>query len=510
MPASSRAARAHEISLALTNFLRLAASLMLTWAVAIIVKIKVPAHLGPVRQGHLGFAESFASMFLAFIGFGLDTYVSKEVPVRPKCASEFVGGVFALRALSSVVLIASMIVTLLVTHRQHEIVLAAIVFSLTQMVMSFNATLQAFLQATMRVGRLAIANVVCKIIWGTGVLIGVYCDAPLYALAAPMLLSELLRFGALATVSRQVGDLRYRIDVKAARQALRESIPYYVSSVAMNVLGNLGLSVLGFISHDEREVGWFASIQNIVILCLILMPIIQGVFMPLVSRAFGRSEREGMTIVRRGIEALIIVIMPLTVMVSAGSDLLVALAFGPKFAPAALGLSILSLVFVLTYLDSMLGMALTILNRGWSVTIISVASVFVTGGSMFICVPIARRVFGTGGECAGAALSMILSEIFVAASMMSRFESSPLDARSLRTVGKSAVLGLVVILLNRHLMGLGVGRSRLVIDGLVYLVGAVVLQVVRVDDARRLYYTMRSRRGGAAALEPAVSTKSLG
>jgi O-antigen/teichoic acid export membrane protein len=324
-----------------------------------------------------------------------------------------------------------------------------------------------------------------------------------------MLFSELLRLGALAAVSRQVGNLQYRVNVTAAREALTASIPYYVSSVAMSLLGNRGLSVLGYIRRDEREVGWFASIQNIVILCLILMPIIAGVFMPLVSRAFARSEEEGMAIVRRGIEALIVVIAPLTIMVSAGSDVLVALAFGPKFAPAALGLSILSLVFVLTYLDSMLGMALTILNRGWSVTIISVASVFVTGAAMFVFVPLARRTFGTGGECAGAAVSMIISEVVVAASMISRFEQSPLDARTLRTVAKSAVIGLVVILINRRLHDLVPGRTRLAIDALVYLVGALVLQVVRIGDLRRVYQAMRSRGESGAIPAPAASTRSL-
>ena len=89
--AAHRRTQAHDIAVALRNGAKLAGSLMVTWSVAMIVKLQVPAHLGPIRQGQFGFAESFAGMFFTTIGLGIDTYVMKEVSVRPKHASEFTG-----------------------------------------------------------------------------------------------------------------------------------------------------------------------------------------------------------------------------------------------------------------------------------------------------------------------------------------------------------------------------------------------------------------------------------
>ena len=87
--------RARETAVAIRNGIKMGPLLIVTWSVALIVKLQLPARLGPVRQGHFGFAESFAAMFFATLTLGVDTYIMKEVAVRPKHASDVVGGVFA-------------------------------------------------------------------------------------------------------------------------------------------------------------------------------------------------------------------------------------------------------------------------------------------------------------------------------------------------------------------------------------------------------------------------------
>src|SRR4051812_28300270 len=59
-PVTAGPGQRNELAIALRNGLRLGSSLLLTWAVALIVKLQLPAQLGPIRQGHFAFAESFA------------------------------------------------------------------------------------------------------------------------------------------------------------------------------------------------------------------------------------------------------------------------------------------------------------------------------------------------------------------------------------------------------------------------------------------------------------------
>jgi O-antigen/teichoic acid export membrane protein len=482
----------NEIAVAVRNSLRLGGSLVITWSVALIVKLQVPAHLGPVRQGHFGFAESFAAMFFSTLGLGIDTYVIKEVSVRPKHASDFVGGVFALRLLMSVVFLAAMAMTLRATGRPSEVLQAAVVFGATQLLINVNSTLAAVLQAATHVGGLAVANIAAKVIWGMGLLLGLHYGVALYLLALPMLVSELLRTALLLPAARRAADLRYRIDLKALRTVLIVSFPFFVNSMAVGLNNNLGVSALEFIRTDEREVGWFAASMNLGALAMLLHPLIAWVVMPMLSRAHARSGEEMMFILRRSIEGLIVLIAPITTLISAGSAIFLRAAFGEKYLPAATGLSILSLMFVMTYMNIMLASALIIQGRSWTVTTTSLASIVVMAVFMLVCVPVGRSIFGTGGECAGAAAAVIASEACVVLAMLRSTKYAPLDRRNVGVLVKSVAISICVIVVDRFLRS--IGAARLLVDLALYVALALASGVVRPADVLRTVRALRSQR----------------
>src|SRR5277367_1088990 len=78
-----------EGALALRNALKLAVSLIATWSVALVVTFKLPRYLGPAMMGDYQAALSTAATAFVFIDLGVDTYIQREVPVRPKHASDF-------------------------------------------------------------------------------------------------------------------------------------------------------------------------------------------------------------------------------------------------------------------------------------------------------------------------------------------------------------------------------------------------------------------------------------
>jgi O-antigen/teichoic acid export membrane protein len=483
--------RSREMSVALRNGLKMGGSLLITWTVAMIVKFDVPRYLGPVRQGHFGFSESFATMFFSMLSLGVETHIIKEVAVRPRYASEVVGGVFAVRGVLSVVLLFAMGITLWATGRQGDVFGAAMIFGATQILMSLNGTYGAVLQAISRVEPSVVANVLTKLVWGVGLLLALHFRAPLWLLAIPALAAEALRLAILAPSSGRLAKLQYRIDIPEVRKALAESVPYFVNGLALGILNGLGMSVLEYIRKDEREVGWFAADQNLGYLCMLLSPILFWVVMPLLSRAQARSKEEAIQVFRRCLEGIVIAIIPVTVLISAGADILVRFAFRAEYLPAATGLSILSLVFIMTYMNMMFAMNLIVTGRGWSVTVISICSVFVSATLNLLLVPLGRHLLGEGGECAGAAASVIGSEAFVVIAMLTRFETLPLDARNIATGGSSVAIGALILILNHYIRGLG--PVRLVIEGLLYVVLAFALRVVRVRELAHVVSLVRKR-----------------
>src|SRR3954454_16656393 len=86
-----------DAQLALWNAAKIDGSLLATWTVALAVRFALPRQLGPEVYGIYNFAEAFAASFFVLTTLGVETYVQKEIPLRPDHASDFIGGILALR-----------------------------------------------------------------------------------------------------------------------------------------------------------------------------------------------------------------------------------------------------------------------------------------------------------------------------------------------------------------------------------------------------------------------------
>jgi O-antigen/teichoic acid export membrane protein len=136
---------------AIANALKLGSSLAATLAIAIAMRFLMPRYLGPTSFGTLSFADGFTATFFVALSLGAESYVRKEVAVRPAHASDFFGGTLVLRAMMSVAIFGVMAVVLNATKRPPEVKNLVYLFGAAQFFVSVNATLSALLHARGRV-----------------------------------------------------------------------------------------------------------------------------------------------------------------------------------------------------------------------------------------------------------------------------------------------------------------------------------------------------------------------
>jgi O-antigen/teichoic acid export membrane protein len=493
--ATSRVPPSTDVAKAASNALKLAGSLLATWTVALAVRFQLPRHLGPVQFGNFNFCDSFSAAFFVFLGLGVETYIQKEIPVRPKHASDFLGGVLVLRAGLSLLVMATMATVLAVTGRPAELQATVLIFALTQAVMGFNLTIAAILQASTHVGPLAAMNVVSKLLWGLGVAVGIWLDFPLAALALPNLCAECLKALVLYPTARAAVGLRLRISLGPLKTVLLASLPFYVNAIAVNLGARLDVSMLEFLAPGE-EVGWYSAASNFAGLAMLFSPVVNWVLMPLFARSKHRSEERFYEILRRAIEGLMVLAIPVTLLIGLGADFWVRIAFGRSFAPAALSLRCLAPLFVATYLAIMLALALVVLERSWRLTIVSLTTLGVLPLLILVMVPLGKPL-GQGYAGAGAAVAVTGMELINAGLFLHTVGRRALDRRNVLAVVKSMAVALVVVALHRALAFMG--PLRLIVDMTVYAVLALAVRAVRLREVIDVIKTVRSERKAAKA-----------
>ena len=490
-PAPPQGEMAREAGLALRNTVKLVFSLTCTWSVTLLVRFQLPRALGPLAFGQLNFAESFTAALFAFLDLGVDVYIQKEVSVRPRHASDFFGALVIARAVVSLILGGAIFAVLHSTARPPEVQSAAMIFALGYFVTCVNNTLAALLQASTRVGWLAMANVLAKVAWGAGLLACIGGHQPMFVFAIPMLGSELLRFALLLPGARAAVALELRVDFRALWKAFVASLPYFIGGAAIGITGRMNVTVLEFLSTDKREVGWLGAASSLGMLAMLMSPVLSWIVMPMLARARQRSVDEVFTILRFALEGLLVVSIPVTLFIGIGADLWVRIAFGKSYAQAALALVAIAPQFVFTYTAMILSIGLVILDQQWKATRNSLVALVITPLFIVLIAPLSSRL-GEGGAAAGAALAVVFSEIVISASCLYYIGRRAVGRRTRVAAAKSIGIALGVIALDRALRP--IGFIRIAIDMSVYVAAALGLGAVRAKEALLVLRMVRQRR----------------
>jgi O-antigen/teichoic acid export membrane protein len=183
--------------------------------------------------------------------------------------------------------------------------------------------------------------------------------------------------------------------------------------------------------------------------------LISWVLMPMYARAISRSREDLFQVVRRSLELILSVSIPLSLALAVGADVWIRLIFGPSFAPAATALRVLAPMFVVTYVGMVCSMALTLLDRGWSLTVIAIGGFAINFGLNSVLIQIALRRLGPGGGGAGCATALLGTELAVTAAMLLLVGRSALDRRVLTMVAKCLVGCVIAVAIDRACAFLG-------------------------------------------------------
>ena len=462
-------------------------SLLLTQIIGFVGNSIVVTRLLGNRYGPVRFADSFAMLSLMGLALGVDTYIRKEVPIRPQHARDFASGILGVRLLGAGVFIAGSVLVLRLTHRTHEEMLLVALFGLGQLLQHISETSGAYLQSVGSVREAVMMRIVAKVAWIVAVVVGLEFHVGLWIVPMAMVLSEGSKAVVLGLLSRRRLQLQFHVDWRATWAVLVASLPFLMTHINITISSTLDVSMVGFLTNN-REVANYGAATNLSIVALILAPVISWVLLPLMSRALARSEEEFWQVIRRSLEVILTTALPLSVLLSLNADVVVTSTVGDVFRPAIPALRILAPMFVLTYVGMMCGSALIRLERGWLVARVGLAGVAFNVALNLVMIRGGLRWWGPGGAGTGASISIVLAELGVTGAYVCALGRRAFDAQTARTVATTVLASALIVLLDRTISPLcrSVPLVRPFIDLSLFLVHLLGLGVIRPAELRRL------------------------
>jgi O-antigen/teichoic acid export membrane protein len=488
--AESAAARS-DVATTLKNALTLGGSLIVTLGIGFGVRIALRRYLGPAVIGPVNFADAFTTGAFVFLGLGVDNVVRKVVPVTLDGANEFLGTIFALRALLSIAVFAVMGVVLTWMGQPPEVRLLVWVYGVAQFFMAFNATFVSLLQSARTIDGLSRVNVLSKFVWAIGFIATMVFQWPLVGIPISVAVSEFLKLVVGYWLARKHTRLVLKIDWKVVRPLLRDAFPFYVNAIALVVVSRFDVNVLKMRASDA-EIGLYSSASELAQMTFVLMPMLAGVVTPLFARAAARAASEYHAMLRRTLELVLTLAFPVSLAIAIGADFWVRIVLGHQYAAAAWALSILGPTFLLTYTATTIAIALNVTGGEWTVTVTSVMSMFINPLLVIFLTGFAKG-WGEGGGGAACAMATVGTETFVLIAMFSRLGRIAMDARLAKMLVKTVAVCVAVAAIDRLLLQ-PLGGARLLLDGLLYVGLVLGTGAVSVKETAAFVKQIRAER----------------
>ena len=474
-----------EVLLSIRNAIKLGGSLMVTWGISLFILLFLPRWLGPQVYGVVGAADNFAATCFVVLSLGMDVYIRKEIPLRPEHANEFFGAVMLFRLAMTALLLGGIFGFMWLAGSTPLQMRLTLLFGLAQSFSIIKESLAALLHARGTVDGLSVNNIIGKILWGGGVLASVFWLQRIEGIPLALLGSKGLESLGCWWLARKHLGLRFvNLRFGALKVVLLSCLPLYLNQIFYTVYNKIDLPLLHFLLGDQ-EAGWYAEASKWANIALLMTPFFGWVVVPLFARArHQRSPEEFNQVLRRMLELILSMAIPLSLFIALGADFLISITAGPQYPEAVLAMRIRAPVYAFMYVSMISSMALIMEERAWTVMGISASGLVLNVVLNVLCLQAAAAWLGPGGGGAGAATIQLLTEGGVMLIMFAALGKRCFDRRSGGVLLRTALVCTMVIGLHQGLLVYTSWKVlyRLSVDVVAYFFLAVLLRAVNLRE----------------------------
>jgi O-antigen/teichoic acid export membrane protein len=449
-----------------------------TWGFAFLLAIFVPRYLGAEFMGVIAISTSIWLIASVLLSFGMDTHLTKMIARNPERTSEMLSTSLLIRTVFFV--ISCVLVALYsVAMRYNTIQITVIaIHALFFLLLTYNGAFTAALVGLERMEFISIASIANRaLLAGLSILL-IFMDAGLYLLAAANIVSNLVACILLFIAIRRQHPLRFEVNIDSARTMLIESWPYLISGLAIVVYQQMDKPFISALV-DTTTVGWYGTAMNLFGTSMFLPVVFSTVIFPALARSYASGDAKLNIIAQRSFDLMFLISVPVGLGLVVIGKPLVALLYGPEFAPSGGILMMLGVVVIFTYLNTILGQLLISTDRTSKWNVVIIMAIVATLPIDYVLVPWTHQVFGNGGL--GGTLAFLITEFGMVVAAILLLPPKTLQWSNVRTASLTLLSGLLMMATSWWFRDTMMIVS-IIIAAITYTVSVALLRIIPNED----------------------------
>jgi O-antigen/teichoic acid export membrane protein len=402
-------------------------------ALGAVMMIVLTRYLGVRSFGVLVAATAYVSIFSVVVDLGTGTILLRELAAHPGSASRLLPRILGLRialaALAGLVATALLPLVYPAAH-DRQMRIAVLIVLPTVLFASITSTLVAPLQAQLRMRSIAAVDIAVQVLATTLVLLLVHWHRSLYVLLAVGVAVAAVNLAIVALVCRSDGLFAPRVDTVEWRRVLSASLPlgvalllntiyFRIDALLLSVLRGPGATGVYGVSYRFLEAS--TGFTNLLVLS----------FFPLLAAAAGAGNMQRLRhLATRGLDAIVLLVVPVVAATVVMAPELVRLAAGSAFASAVGPLRVLIVASALMPVNGLLGYMLIALHRERDCLWLNVLALVLNVGLNVALIP-RYGVTAAAWVCTGSEVVILAGALWLARRYAGFRLSTDVPARAL-------------------------------------------------------------------------------
>ena len=445
--------------------------------------------------GQYSFAMAFVGFFSVFAEFGLYNLSIKEISLSPDSLGEYIGGIFSLRLVLSIVVFGLLLLLLPFLSFSQETKLIIFLLGVYQIGYALADGFVAVLVANEDMHLAGLLEFLLRMFIALGGSAVVITGGGIVmALATFPIITFIFLFVVYCVVKKKYGRVRLDMSWSYLIHTLRKAEPYAMTDIMRQISTRIDVVFLGFIL-DAAAAGVYNAAYRLIFL-LVTMSYFMGLALfPLLSRLYVNSKRELESLYHKSICMIVLVSLPIASGLWLVAPNLINCIFGEDFKESALILRFLAGLVFLCFYKSIMEVFLTSCDLQkvrariqWRVTLVNVV------GNM-ILIP----TIGIMGAAIATLVSESLMVIFFTLQLKKIFGWPRVGSRFMKGGLATAVFCLLFTFFSSFSLGVSIPISMLIYSGVLYM-----FKEIRVNEFRVLLGLFNGKSEKLSAVSPKV------
>ncbi|MEK7632048.1 MAG: flippase [Patescibacteria group bacterium] len=463
--------------LARNTILQIAGKIVST-VIGLVVIGLLTRSLGADRFGHYTTALAFVQVFGVLVDMGLYIVLVKKLAEEPERRDAWASTAFTLRLYTALGFLVLAPLTVLLTHYPGDVKTAVAIATLSTFAVTLNQVLVGVFQWSLRMDRVAIAEIAGRVVLLAGTLVAVAKHASVTGIMLTVALGSVVNAGISFWFSRSFVRIRLRLEREMVRTIFREGWPIALS-IAFNLVYFKADTLILSAVRPASEVGLYGSAYKVLEVLATIPAMVAGLLTPILAAAYAGQQQDRLRdILQRAIDTVSLLAIPLAIGTGFVARQVMLLVGGPEFVAAANALTLLMIATAAIFYGNLFANTVVAVNAQrrmlWGYAGVAVASL----AGYFLTIP--------RWGMAGAASMTVASEVgvtLVALYFIYRATRVRLRVTNLLKI-TGACIPLVLVLLATPDLGL---VWRLGLAMVAYVIGLTLFRMFPADILRQTF-----------------------